>query len=128
MMFFILNFFFQIYYILIFYSGIEIWMEYIQFSMAGMGEGGLDQMKKIRSVMEDAVSNGGLHAEKGALLWDTYRDFEILRYQSTKGVNEVESAAQIQHITQLFHRQLSIPLLNMVHKLRLIKTIIISTN
>ena len=80
-----------------------------------MREGGLEKMKNIRSVMEEAVCNGGLHVEKGALLWDTYRDFELALFQSTKGTNEAEHSAQAQHITQLFQRQLSIPLLNMVN-------------
>lgn len=87
-------------------------MEYIQFSLAGMEIAGVDCLKKIRAVMEDAIRHGGLHVVKGALLWDSYRDFEMAMYQSTKG-SDVDQTAQT-HITQLFQRQLSIPLLDMV--------------
>ena len=88
-------------------------MEYVQFSLAGMEMTGAEGLKKIRAVMEEAIRHGGLHVVKGALLWDSYRDFEMAMYQSTKGEDK---AAREQHITQLFHRQLSVPLLDMVYK------------
>lgn len=91
------------------FSGIDIWVEYIQFSLAGMGVAGAEGLKKIRSVMEEAIRHGGLHVVKGALLWDSYRDFEMAMYQTT-----TDKAAQSQLITQLFQRQLSVPLLDMV--------------
>lgn len=88
-------------------------MEYIQFSLAGMEVAGVEGLKKIRSIMEEAIRHGGLHVAKGALLWDSYRDFEVAIFQTTKG-NDDESTVQAQLITQLFQRQLSVPLLDMV--------------
>lgn len=79
-----------------------------------MGIGGNEGLKKIRIVMEEAIRHGGLHMVKGALLWDSYRDFEMAIYQTSKGGVAVETMSQSQHITQLFNRQLSVPLLDMV--------------
>lgn len=90
-------------------------MEYIQFCLAGMDIGGADALKKIRIVMEEAIRHGGLHVVKGGLLWDSYRDFEVAIYQTTKGGNETENMNQAQKLTQLFNRQLSVPLLDMVN-------------
>ena len=116
-----------------FFLGIEIWVEYIQFCLAGMDIGGVEALKKIRAVMEEAIRHGGLHVVKGALLWDSYRDFEMAIYQSTKGGSENENMVQAQKITHLFNRQLSVPLLDMVNLLsnfffKLTKVVFLGTN
>ena len=108
----------------ILFLGIDIWVEYIQFSLAGMGIGGTGALKQIRGVMEEAIRHGGLHLVKGALLWDSYRDFEMAIYQTTKGGNAAENLSQAQQITQLFNRQLSVPLLDMVRFHRFLPLII----
>lgn len=72
-------------------------------------------MKKIRNVMEEAIRHGGLHVAKGAVLWDSYRDFEMIIFQSTKSNDEAENTAKTKQITQLYNRQLTIPLLDMVY-------------
>lgn len=79
-----------------------------------MGSGGEDALKKIRNVMEEAIRHGGLHVAKGALLWDSYRDFEMIIYQSTKSDDEAVNSVKAKQITQLYNRQLAIPLLDMV--------------
>jgi len=63
--------------------------------------------------LEDAVRSGGLHVAKGALLWDSYRILEIGKYNIVRNQTSNESLAQAQVVTQLFHRQLSVPLLDM---------------
>lgn len=85
----------------------------MQFSLTGMETGGIEGLAKIRSVMEDAVRNGGLHVVKGSLLWDCYRDFELGVFQTLKDKNTEESLDQAKRVTQLYQRQLTIPLLNM---------------
>lgn len=82
-----------------------------------MGAGGDEAMDRIRKVMEEAIRHGGLHASKGALLWDSYRDFEMIIYHSIKSEDEAENAVRAKQITQLYNRQLSIPLLDMVRLL-----------
>jgi hypothetical protein len=85
-----------------------------------MDIGGVEALKKIRAVMEEAIRHGGLHVVKGALLWDSYRDFEMAIYQTTKGGSETEKTSQAQKITHLFNRQLSVPLLDMVNFLNIV--------
>ena len=53
---------------------VDVWLEYIQFSIGGMGEpGGLE---RVRGVCERAIGIAGLHVTKGFLLWEVYREFE----------------------------------------------------
>uniref|UniRef100_A0AAZ3SSZ8 RRM domain-containing protein n=1 Tax=Oncorhynchus tshawytscha TaxID=74940 RepID=A0AAZ3SSZ8_ONCTS len=52
----------------------EIWLEYAQYSIGGMGLPG--GMEKVRSIFERALTAVGLHMTKGATLWEAYREFE----------------------------------------------------
>lgn len=54
--------------------GPNIWLEYGQYSVGGIGQkGGLE---KVRSVFERALSSVGLHITKGLAIWEAYREFE----------------------------------------------------
>lgn len=53
----------------------DIWFEYIQFTITGMGEA--NGIEKVREICERAVSLAGLHVNKGHFLWGAYRDFEF---------------------------------------------------
>lgn len=54
--------------------GPEIWLEYAQYSIGGIGlEGGIE---RVRSVFERALTAVGLHVTKGAAIWEAYREFE----------------------------------------------------
>uniref|UniRef100_A0A8C5LTT2 Spliceosome associated factor 3, U4/U6 recycling protein n=1 Tax=Leptobrachium leishanense TaxID=445787 RepID=A0A8C5LTT2_9ANUR len=52
----------------------EIWLEYAQYSIGGMGEEG--GIARVRSVFERALTAVGLHMTKGSTVWDAYREFE----------------------------------------------------
>lgn len=55
-------------------TGPDIWLEYAQYSIGGMGSpGGID---KVRSIFERAVTAVGLHRTKGQTVWEAYREFE----------------------------------------------------
>lgn len=55
-------------------SGPDIWLEYAQYSIGGMGlSGGID---KVRSIFERAMTAVGLHVTKGQMVWEAYREFE----------------------------------------------------
>lgn len=49
-------------------------MEYVQFSIGGMGQA--DGLKKIRETFDRALTACGLHVTKGGNLWEAYREFE----------------------------------------------------
>lgn len=56
------------------FLGPNIWLEYGQYSVGGIGQkGGLE---KVRSVFERALSSVGLHMTKGLAIWEAYREFE----------------------------------------------------
>lgn len=57
------------------HAGPDIWLEYAQYSIGGMGAaGGID---RVRAVFERALTAVGLHVTKGAALWEAFREFEI---------------------------------------------------
>lgn len=55
-------------------KAVPIWLEYIQFSIGGMGEE--NGIENVRQICEKAISFAGLHVTKGHLLWEVYREFE----------------------------------------------------
>uniref|UniRef100_A0A674BN90 Spliceosome associated factor 3, U4/U6 recycling protein n=1 Tax=Salmo trutta TaxID=8032 RepID=A0A674BN90_SALTR len=80
-------------------EGPEIWLEYAQYSIGGMGLPG--GMEKVRSIFERALTAVGLHMTKGATVWEAYREFENV------------ILATLERIHTLFRRQLAIPLMDM---------------
>ncbi|CAJ1068283.1 squamous cell carcinoma antigen recognized by T-cells 3 isoform X1 [Xyrichtys novacula] len=97
----------------------EIWLEYAQYSIGGMGSpGGID---KVRSIFERAVTAVGLHMTKGQTVWEAYREFEnaiLSTVQPPPGRipsrEEQELLnTQLGRIHTLFRRQLAVPLIEM---------------
>ncbi|KAF0033849.1 hypothetical protein F2P81_013915 [Scophthalmus maximus] len=97
----------------------EIWLEYAQYSIGGMGSpGGIDM---VRSIFERAVTAVGLHMTKGQTVWEAYREFEnaiLSTVQPPPG--KIPSSkeqellnTQLERIHTLFRRQLSVPLIDM---------------
>ncbi|OWF39137.1 squamous cell carcinoma antigen recognized by T-cells 3-like [Mizuhopecten yessoensis] len=101
------------------YLSVQIWLEYVQYSIGGMGlKGGVD---RIRAVAERALTAAGLHVTRGAYLWEAYREFEnailagLLPVPGKVATQEQEDLFKAQHqrVNSLFKRQLSIPLFDM---------------
>ncbi|XP_047447825.1 squamous cell carcinoma antigen recognized by T-cells 3 [Mugil cephalus] len=97
----------------------EIWLEYAQYSIGGMGSpGGID---KVRAIFERAVTAVGLHMTKGQTVWEAYREFEnaiLSTVQPPPGripTREEQELlkTQLERIHTLFRRQLAIPLMDM---------------
>ncbi|XP_056139542.1 squamous cell carcinoma antigen recognized by T-cells 3 [Lampris incognitus] len=97
----------------------DIWLEYAQYSIGGMGSpGGID---KVRAIFERALTAVGLHMTKGATVWEAYREFEnaiLSTVQPPPGrVPSCEEQEllniQLERIHTLFRRQLAIPLMDM---------------
>lgn len=100
-------------------------------------------LSKMRTLFECALSAAGLHFSEGINIWEAYREFEQAVFLTIDGSNnEVENSTlekrilfvhigpsmeceqffylflqlkvkQAQRIRALFHRQLSVPLINM---------------
>ncbi|KAM6964962.1 squamous cell carcinoma antigen recognized by T-cells 3 [Aplochiton taeniatus] len=97
----------------------EIWLEYAQYSIGGMGSpGGLE---RVRSIFERALTAVGLHMTKGATVWEAYREFEnaiLGTVQPPPGSVATQEQqerlkTQLQRIHTLFRRQLAVPLMDM---------------
>ncbi|XP_018416410.1 PREDICTED: squamous cell carcinoma antigen recognized by T-cells 3 isoform X2 [Nanorana parkeri] len=97
----------------------EIWLEYAQYSIGGMGdEGGI---AKVRSIFERALTAVGLHMTKGSAIWDAFREFEnaiLGTIQPMPGAvpsseQQKMLTEQLERIHTLFKRQLGVPLLEM---------------
>ncbi|NXX75168.1 SART3 protein, partial [Urocolius indicus] len=97
----------------------EIWLEYAQYSIGGIGqEGGIE---RVRSIFERALTAVGLHVTKGTALWEAYREFENAILETAQpapgSVPSPEQqqmlCSQLEKIHTLFRRQLGIPLLDM---------------
>ncbi len=91
------------------YVSPDIWLEYCQFSLCGLGT--VEGASRAREVFEAAVAAVGLHVAKGALIWEAYREFEsaLLSLAGT----EKEKKTQKERVDKLFRRQLTVPLLDM---------------
>ncbi|XP_054629894.1 squamous cell carcinoma antigen recognized by T-cells 3 isoform X1 [Dunckerocampus dactyliophorus] len=97
----------------------DIWLEYAQYSIGGMGSPG--GIERVRSIFERAITAVGLHMTKGQTVWEAYREFEnaiLATVQPAPGriPNHDEQELlnkQLQRIHTLFRRQLAIPLMDM---------------
>lgn len=56
--------------------GVDVWLEYCQYAIGGMGSGEPAELDAVRAVLEEAVANQGLNFAKGAILFEVYREFE----------------------------------------------------
>lgn len=94
------------------YLSVEVWLEYLQFSIGAMGsDQDKDPKKTIRQLFERALTAVGLHVTKGAIIWEAYREFEnILVSMAT---TDAERKEGIDRVAALFRRQLACPLLDM---------------
>ncbi|XP_023617823.1 squamous cell carcinoma antigen recognized by T-cells 3 isoform X4 [Myotis lucifugus] len=100
-------------------EGPNIWLEYGQYSVGGIGQkGGLE---KVRSVFERALSSVGLHMTKGLAIWEAYREFENAIVEAARPMAgflspfdwEQTFDSQLEKVHSLFRRQLAIPLYDM---------------
>uniref|UniRef100_A0A674MDT1 Spliceosome associated factor 3, U4/U6 recycling protein n=1 Tax=Takifugu rubripes TaxID=31033 RepID=A0A674MDT1_TAKRU len=73
----------------------DIWLEYAQYSIGGMGlPGGID---KVRSIFERAVTAVGLHMTKGQMVWEAYREFENAIFSTLQLAAEPPKMAEYQN-------------------------------
>lgn len=56
----------------------DVWLEYCQFAIGGIGSGESTELDRTRAVLEEAVANQGLNFAQGAVLFEVYREFETV--------------------------------------------------
>ena len=91
----------------------EVWNEYIQFSLAGIDEEG--GIENCRQIFERAINSVGLHFSMGNTIWNSYRDFEA-RISKTDG--------QKSNYISVCCRQLAVPLRQMENTFQCLKAAI----
>ncbi|CDS41644.1 squamous cell carcinoma antigen [Echinococcus multilocularis] len=96
------------------YQSVDVWLEYCQFAIGGIGLGESVELDRTRAVLEEAVANQGLNFAQGAVLFEVYREFETicLAQLQAKG-DPVAIANQVKKIDSIFRRQLSVPRVDM---------------
>ncbi|VDL99314.1 unnamed protein product [Schistocephalus solidus] len=92
------------------YQSVDVWLEYCQFAIGGMGSGEPERIAAVRAIFELALANQGLNFAKGAVLWEIYREFEtILLAQVQASSNDPEAlTSQLKIIDSVFRRQLRV--------------------
>lgn len=106
------------------YLSVPLWYDFINFvrendpsvcecSVAGVSKG--------RNLFERALTAAGLHVTEGKKIWEAYREFEQALYQNIDASDAVAKDKQVQRIRNIFHRQLSIPLVDMESTLQVYK-------
>lgn len=96
-------------------QSVRLWRDYLDFveendkSVSQCSPSGLT---KMRNLFERAITAGGLHVTDGSKLWEAYREYEMAILTIIDDDDE-EKAKQVQRIRVLFHRQLSVPLVDM---------------
>lgn len=101
------------------YLSVDLWLEYAQFSIGNMGL--QDGVETVRNTFERALTTAGLHAAKGAILWEAYCEFEnvmlgMLQSRANTDLSashQQELAAQKKRVVSIFRRQMACPLLDM---------------
>ena len=90
------------------YNSVQVWCEFCQFSLWQLGLGQGAGVQSIRNIFERAVVAAGVNAAQGALIWETYREFENSLLSM-----DITSQEQRNKVDRLFKRQLAVPLLGM---------------
>lgn len=62
-------------------SAVEVWLEYLQFSIGYMSKDE-EGVEKVRQLFEHALTVVGTHVTKGAIIWEAYREYENMIYIS----------------------------------------------
>nr|XP_010927876.2 squamous cell carcinoma antigen recognized by T-cells 3 [Elaeis guineensis] len=98
------------------YLSVPLWYDYINFlqeSDQSVSQCSPSGISKMRNLFERALTAAGLHIVKGSKIWEAYREFEQAILLTIDDNNNEEKAKQVQRIRALFHRQLSVPLVDL---------------
>ncbi|XP_034209646.1 squamous cell carcinoma antigen recognized by T-cells 3 isoform X2 [Prunus dulcis] len=98
------------------YLSISLWRDYLDFVQENdpsVRECSPAGILKARDPFERALTAAGLHVSEGSKLWEAYRKFEQAIFDATDETDNQARDKQIQRIRTIFHRQLSVPHVNM---------------
>ncbi|KAF3439308.1 hypothetical protein FNV43_RR17584 [Rhamnella rubrinervis] len=98
------------------YLSASLWCDYLSFVKEhdpSVRECSPTGIAKARDLYERALTAAGLHIAEGNKIWEAYREFEQAILEAIHDTDIQAKEKQIQRIRSIFHRQLSVPLVNM---------------
>ncbi|PON82151.1 HAT (Half-A-TPR) repeat [Trema orientale] len=98
------------------YLSASLWSDYLDFIQEydpSARECSPAGISKARDLFERALTATGLHVSEGNKIWEAFREFEQAIFHTINDTDVQAKEKQIQRIRGIFHRQLSVPLVNM---------------
>ncbi|KAI5593099.1 hypothetical protein BDE02_04G196500 [Populus trichocarpa] len=98
------------------YLSVSLWCDYLNFIQEhdpSVRECSPDGISKARNLFERALTAAGLHVAEGNKIWELYREFEQAVLHTIDENDIKAKEVQVQRIRNIFHRQLSVPLVNL---------------
>ncbi|XP_020261925.1 squamous cell carcinoma antigen recognized by T-cells 3 isoform X2 [Asparagus officinalis] len=98
------------------YLSVPLWCDYLNFVQECdqlVSQCAPDGILKMRSLFERALTAAGVHVVEGSKIWEAYREYEQAIFLTIGDDNNEEKSKQVDRIRTLFHRQLSIPLVDL---------------
>ncbi|KAA8536632.1 hypothetical protein F0562_029110 [Nyssa sinensis] len=98
------------------YLSVSLWWDYLNYvreydpSIRECSPAGI---LKARNLFERALTAAGLHVTEGSKIWEAYREFELALFHTIDETDTEAREKQVQRIRNIFHRQLSVPLIDL---------------
>lgn len=94
------------------YLSVPLWCDYLNFVQEhdpSVHECSPEGISKARNLFERALTCAGMHVTEGSKIWEAYREFELAIFLTIDESDVEAKEKQVQRIRNLFHRQLSVP-------------------
>lgn len=98
------------------YLSVSLWCDYLNYIQEhdpSVRECSPDGISKARNLFERALTAAGLHVAEGNKIWELYREFEQAVLHTIDENDIKAKELQVQRIRNIFHRQLSVPLVDL---------------
>ncbi|KAJ6937885.1 hypothetical protein NC652_012239 [Populus alba x Populus x berolinensis] len=98
------------------YLSVSLWCDYLNYIQEhdpSVRECSPDGISKAQNLFERALTAAGLHVAEGNKIWELYREFEQAVLHTIDENDIKAKELQVQRIRNIFHRQLSVPLVNL---------------
>lgn len=98
------------------YLSVPMWCDYLNFVQERdqlVSKCAPAGVQKMRNLFETALTSAGLHVVEGSKIWEAYREYEQAIFLTLSDDDNEGKLKQVGRIRSLFHRQLSIPLVDL---------------
>ncbi|CAK7357216.1 unnamed protein product [Dovyalis caffra] len=98
------------------YLSVPLWCDYLNYIQEhdpSVRACSPDGISKARNLFERALTAAGVHVAEGNKIWEAYREFEQAILHTIDESDIKAKELQVQRVRNIFHRQLSVPLVNL---------------